>query len=185
MQKPYQTFVWDWKDGQTFPKARPTDTEYSAYLDRLTVVCSDVVLIDRKNQKLWLAHRVIEPIKSWWVMGGGIRPGDDPAQGALNHFKRDTGFTLGAERLSYLGLFNYHFGLRQIGALMPERRPFNSLAFTYTVEPTLAELENLTANLRPTEYDTTLGLKAFGQADLENPALHPALTVMWKMVFSQ
>ena len=83
------------------------DDEYGRALDSLVKACSDVLVVDPRSSRIYLGKRCVEPQPDWWYIGGRVKPGDTPQQGAARNVHRELGLDLPSERFAVLA--NYSF----------------------------------------------------------------------------
>jgi 8-oxo-dGTP diphosphatase len=71
-------------------------------------------ILCRDGRILVIRHRHDDPAKEYWVLpGGGLEPGETPAEGARREMREETGLTVRVERLAYVHDQEYR-GERQL-----------------------------------------------------------------------
>lgn len=70
--------------------SRLSDEEYVRVLNNVVVCCVDCAVVC--SDEMLLGVRTDEPAKgSWWIMGGRMKPGEDPRQTARRVLQREIG----------------------------------------------------------------------------------------------
>jgi|CXWL01.1.fsa_nt_gi ADP-ribose pyrophosphatase YjhB (NUDIX family) len=153
---------------------------YEQALSSLIVVCADTVIIDREHKTLWLAKRIVPPISTDWVIGGRIGAGEKEQDGAQRIFARETSLNLPRERFSFLGMNRYICSERK---QYPQEKGSDTLSYTFIAELTPEEIQIVSKNLEPQEYDLSAGLTEFSRTQLVERKVHRAIIDMYDLIF--
>jgi ADP-ribose pyrophosphatase YjhB (NUDIX family) len=130
-------------------RVRLTDDEYARAMQAFPILCADVVFIRTDERMLYLADRIIHPVKGWWWIGGRIYRGETYEDAAIRKIHEDTGLQLSADRLVYVETVRLLSGVRQQA---PQDIGADTVTLTYAVEITPEELAVANAGLDPEEY---------------------------------
>lgn len=163
---------------QPIPGVRLDDTEYARALQRFVPACTDVVVIDRREQLFYLAARTSKPITGWWWIGGGIQAGMSKEEAAVAGFKREAGLTLSTERLMLVAVNDYRFKDR---AQEPQDIGCHMLGYIFAVE--LSKEERASLVLDPNEYQSGSKLKPFDRTGLVTSGVFPAVLDLYDDLF--
>lgn len=66
---------------------------YSLVRDNVVRACVDVIIMDKRNKKVLLGKRIIEPWPNWWTFGGRIIPGESPSEACARTVEQDLGLS--------------------------------------------------------------------------------------------
>lgn len=161
-----------------FDPIRLTDDEYARAIATLVVVCTDIGIVDRKTNTIYLAQRKARPAKGWWwYIGGRSRVGETEIQSAQRCFLRETGLSIDDARLSFITMQRHFFKDRQ---QPPTKTGCDSLCYVFALE--LTEQERQSIHLDKDEYEDG-AFKAFSYTGSPHPELPAAINDFCKKVF--
>lgn len=89
------------------------DVEYGRALDVFVKGCADILVQDESTGEVLLVRRTSHPQPDWWVVGGRLRAGDSPAEGAARNLERETGVRVEPSRLAPLCVASMLFQKRK------------------------------------------------------------------------
>ncbi len=95
------------------------------------------VIIDR-DERMLLAHWNEHGRSGWTLPGGGLEPGEDPADGARREILEETGYT--AELDGVLGIDSFVIPAEERSH--PTTRPLHAIRIVYRAHVTGGELTN-------------------------------------------
>ncbi len=140
------------------------DAEYLTALNKLLIVCSDVLWVRPESQELWLTWRKVHSTKGPWMFGGRQLRGETPREAAVRKLSREVGTDVGPDELSYLATLVWLSEFRQ---QEPQGAGCHFILFHYCWQPQDELVASKQAKLDPAEYDLEHGIKAYGLADIE------------------
>lgn len=159
-----------------------TDQEYTHAIESFVIPCADAILVDRAAGHIYLAKRLSKPMdNTWWMIGGRRKAGVAPRDAMQEIFKRETSLNLPKERFTFAAMAEYLCHNRN---QEPQDKGCHTQGYTFALELTAEERAIVAANLDPTEYDPTEGLKAFSVADLSDGSHHPMLRLLAQKALS-
>lgn len=128
---------------------------------------SDVIVTSEDCSKVFLGQRKVEPQPDWWYIGGRVRPGETPQQGAAKNVRRELKLDLPVERFEVVA--NYSFVWRMRAQAPPE----HGTADLSTVHHLrLSDAEAASAVLDDKEYSDA---RWFPVEEVLEGEFHPAL----------
>ena len=170
------------EDGyQSIPSVRLSDEEYGRGLQCFVPVCTDIAIIDRKTQTIYLAKRKTKPMPDWWWIGGRMEPHETKEEAAVRSFERETGLKLPQNRFQLATIFDYRYKDR---AQTPQEIGCHTLGYTFVVELEPAELAFASSHLERHEYEPSAGLSPFNREQLIEKNVFPAILDLFDHVFS-
>ena len=172
------TFIEDKK--HTFVPKRLADAEYADAIQCLTVVCTDVCIIDRHNKLFYLAPRKSKPFANkWWYIGGRSLFGERENYSIQRCFKRETGLLINKDRFELIQMNRYLLVDREFE---PCNIGTDSLCYTFVIELTDQERSQLV--LDKDEYTNGKDLKSFDRKELaESKDVPPPILELYDKVF--
>ncbi len=123
------------------------DETFSLALDALVIACVDIVFCWRGQ--VLLAKRNHLPRQDWWVIGGRMKPSEDPLQTAQRKVQEEAGLKISSDRPRFIAVYSTQFAQR---SQPPQSYGLHSLNLTYAIA--LNDAEQATLDLTPKEYDT-------------------------------
>ncbi len=165
---------------QPIPKIRLDDEAYGKLLQCCAPMCTDIVVVDRKNQLFWLAKRQTKPLDNWWWMGGRTNAQETKEASALRIFLRETGLKLEEKQLELVAILDYRFKDR---AQEPKDIGSHTVAHVFAVELTEDECRRASSHLEQKEYDFEKGLVAFNRKEIIDSNLFPAILDLYDHMF--
>ncbi|MDP3740712.1 MAG: hypothetical protein Q8R08_00070 [bacterium] len=155
----------------------PTAQEYARVSPRFPKIAPDTIIIDRKDNTLYLAQRIVQTMKGWWNFGGSLLAREDLVAGARRTFLRDAGLDLPEVRFEFIMIQRIISAIRQEE---PQEAGEDCFVFQFAVELTAEERERVV--LAPTRYDPQIGLRAFDREGLVREA-RPPMVRFYDQVF--
>lgn len=155
------------------------DEVYNAAMRSFVVVCTDAIIINKKEKAVYLAKRRIKPMKNWWVIGGRSFTGELPEESIVRCFERETTLLLAGKRFKMLCINRYLWKDRQ---QEPQDIGSDNLAYTFAVELTEEEIRAVSMNLNKEEYED-IGLEKFDLKRLRQEKIHPMIVLAYKQIF--
>ncbi len=152
---------------------------YSAAMKSFVVVCTDAIIISKKEKAVYLAKRKIKPMKDWWVIGGRSFAGELPKVSIARCFERETTLKLSKRRFKLLCINRYLWKDRE---QEPQDAGSDNLAYTFAVELSGKERVDVSANLNNEEYED-IGLEKFDLGRLCREKAHPMIIAAYKQIF--
>lgn len=133
----------------SFGKKFLSEESYQEAIQGMVVVCTDIVLVNKKECAIYLAKRKAKPANDkWWVMGGRVFAGEEAIHSVQRCLKRESGIEIkDLRRFEYVCMNRYFFINREQD---PQDIPVDSLTYTYLLELDVAEMEKI--NLDQQEY---------------------------------
>ncbi len=65
------------EEGFILPEERYlSEHDYANAIQSLVVVCTDIVIINREEKRIYLAYRKAKPMNNYWWIGGRMRAGE-------------------------------------------------------------------------------------------------------------
>ena len=147
------------------------DDEYGRALDSLVKACSDVLIVADGGMRVFLGQRCVEPQPDWWYIGGRVKPGDTPQEGAARNVKRELGLDVAPCRFSVLANYSFVWRTRMQA---PAHHGTADISTIHSLELTPAEAATIA--LDPKEYSDARWFLVQEVLDGDfHPALHQAL----------
>lgn len=147
----------------TFYELLPNET-YIQTMRLMTIVCSDIYLIRRNEEKLFLARRIVKPAQNkLWAIGGRKLAMEKPEDAAVRHIKNDLGLNIGSTRLQLVSMDEYFW---QEVQQEPQNQGSDNLCFTFALDISLDELEIARRSLSEAEYDLESGINGYNYENL-------------------
>eukprot|EP00929_Paragymnodinium_shiwhaense_P078560 TRINITY_DN40740_c0_g1_i1.p1 TRINITY_DN40740_c0_g1~~TRINITY_DN40740_c0_g1_i1.p1 ORF type:complete len:256 (+),score=55.08 TRINITY_DN40740_c0_g1_i1:67-768(+) len=88
------------------------DAEYGRALDALVKAVSDVLVTSEDCSQVFLGRRKVEPQPDWWYIGGRVRPGETPQEGAAKNVRRELKLDLPSSRFTVLANYSFVWQMR-------------------------------------------------------------------------
>lgn len=134
---------------------------YEEMMTFCTIVCADVIIVNLREQLLYLAKRVVSPAKNeLWAIGGRRYAFEDPVKAAVRFLRDDAGINVSVCRIHFVTMNDYAWNVVKQSTVHGS----NNLCFTFYVNLSKKEREQIV--LDPKEYDIEFGLVAIGRKDL-------------------
>ena len=161
------------------PSQRPKNTwltgkEYERAGQRLSFVSHDVLITHRLSESIFLAKRIIHPMKDWWYIGGAKTASVPLLQSMSDKFEQETGLTISPHRLELITTQEFEWS-------QPIYR--NDVSFIFELQLSPDGRREVSQNLDPNEYDTKAGLKAFNREGIMQDGVHPAIQESFRLLF--
>jgi len=161
-------------------KSKLIDNEtYSLASQSMIIVCTDAIIVDRKNKLFYLAKRSVQPMKGYWSIGGRRRAGETSQQAIQRNFHRETSLKLPLKRFKLLAVRECIWSTRK-------EHPINvgkhDIIFFHVVELNKKELAKANTYLCSSEYETR-SLESFNYKKMLEKKIHPALVDNYKLFF--
>lgn len=142
------------------------DEVYTQILDAIVVACLDIVLVH--EGKVLLGKRAWHPQADWWIIGGRMRPGEEPEAAAVRHAKRDLGLDLELDRFRYLTTFSTAWKTRRHA---PAENGTHTISIVMAIELDSEEAGSIRLNEEYTEQQWIAPNEITTNGDF-HPALH-------------
>ncbi len=159
-----------------------SDEALCEFLDARVVVCSDVMLYNRKKESVYLATRKHKPAEGPWVIGGQTKRGEKAKDTACRRLKAETSIDIDPQRLEYLTTAEYIWSYR---AEPESTNGRHDLARTFALEITDEERGIIAQNLDQKEYEVKDGLKAYTHDDLIAANVRSCLIDYYNLIFQK
>ena len=145
------------------------DETFSMVRDNAVRGCADGVIVNHRGEIL-LGKRTIYPWPDWWVIGGGIIPGESPRKALARNIKRELNIDIVPERGMILNGFSFVWDKRQ---QKPEDHGCHDLSVIHVLPLEESEVESIVPN---EEYDNVQWVKP--RKVIRNDTFHPAIQRM-------
>jgi len=162
------------------PRKFLDEKTYAQAIAAFVVVCTDIILINRKKRLFYLAKRRVKPQQHWWVIGGRSFAGELPEDAAKRCLQRETSLIIAKSRLRLIKINRYLFKSRQ---QKPQNIGVDLIGYTFILEATSKELALASASLDTNEYES-LGLQAFNYKRMKKEKVHPMLLDLYNQLFN-
>lgn len=175
---PSREYIFD----PTFVMQPPFLSEpvYNLVLQACVICCTDILFVNSKHETTYLFPRKVHPFHGWWLCGGRIPAGTPLLTAAVKKIRSETGLTIAKERLTLIAIHRYIFPLRE---QEPQNTGSDSMAWTYALEPTQAELDFMRSSLDPKEYEDGSALREFTRDDLIRNHVYQEIIDLYDTVF--
>ena len=156
------------------------DVEYSHALDMFVIVCVDALIINRAKRTIYLAPRKAKPMQGWWVIGGRVRAGEKEQDAMRRKFLQETSVDVDPARFEFLRMNRYFWKDRE---QEPQGNGSDNLAYSFAIELTGQELQQVSKNLEKREYEASGGLREFTREELLQEGAHEAIIDLYDQIF--
>lgn len=85
--------------------------EFGMIRDNVVRTTTDCVVVNERGEML-LGKRSREPQPDWWIIGGGMKPGESFEISAARNIKRELSLTINPVRFKYLNVYSFVWGTR-------------------------------------------------------------------------
>ncbi len=154
---------------------------YSKAIKSIIVVCSDVMIFNRKEKSVYLAKRRVEPMKGWWEIGGRRFAGETALEAAVRNFTRETALKISPSRFKFITTIENIWQKRKE---KPAKTGKHDLIFIFAVNLNKKEIKIVSKNLNQKEYYPN-SLEKFDKKRLIKEKIHPALIEIYDKIFNQ
>lgn len=144
-----------------------TDEEYGRIRDNIVRTVVDCILINKG--KMLLGKRSREPQSDWWVIGGGMKPGESFEQAAKRNLKRELNLDINLSRFRYFDIYSFVWSKR---TEPPQENGCHDVSVTMILEISDEEIARITPN---DEYEDLDWFDPKIVAKSEN--FHPAVVI--------
>lgn len=165
---------------QPIPCAHLSEEAYAVGLQRFVPGCQDIVPIDSRRRKMYLARRRSKPMKGLWWIGGGMYAHQTKEEAAVALFRQETGIELSAERFKLVAIFDYRWKDRE---QTPQDIGCHMIGYTNVVELSDEEICAIEGQLDRQEYEEGYGLRAYAREDLVLLGVFPAVLDLYDHIF--
>jgi len=162
------------------PSIRLSNKEYARGLQCFVPACTDIIPINRRSKKIYLANRRSKPITGLWWIGGKMMPTETKEESVVRAFERETKLKLPIKRFKLVAVFDYRWKDR---AQKPQNIGCHMLAYTFTIELSIKELQFASTHLDPKEYDNKNGLTAFTRKELVKANVFPVILDLYDHLY--
>ncbi|MCL5004777.1 MAG: NUDIX domain-containing protein [Patescibacteria group bacterium] len=153
---------------------------YSKAMESMIVVCSDVMIFNRKEKAVYLAKRRVKPMKGLWEIGGRRFAGETALKAAVRNFTRETTLKIKSSRLKFITTIE---NIWQSRKEKPIKIGKHDLIFVFAVNLNKKEIEIVSKNLGSKEYHQN-SLEKFDKKRLLKEKVHPALIEIYNKIFN-
>ncbi len=153
---------------------------YSKALESMIVVCSDIMIFNRKEKSVYLAKRQVEPMKGWWEIGGRRFAGETALEAAVKNFTRETTLKISPSRFKFITTIENIWQKRKE---KPIKIGKHDLVFIFAVNLNKKEIKIASENLNTKEYYSN-SLEKFDKKRLLKEKIHPALVEIYDKIFN-
>lgn len=157
-----------------------SDAAYKKVLDNTIFVCTDVVIVNTEKRVVYLAKRIVNPMRGIFWIGGRRKKGETPLEGIQHNFERETGLDLPADRFKFVTIVEYIWQIRE---QKPQENGSQNVAHQFMIELTDEELDIVSQNLSTSEYDSEYGLQEFNRDRLKKEEIHPVIMDVFNKIF--
>jgi hypothetical protein len=164
------------------PQVYLSDENYAEAMESLVVVCADALFINRLRRSVFLAARRADPFMGPWLIGGRIFAGENEKEGVRRCMERETGVDAESGRFNFFSMNRYISKLRK---QLPKEKGSDTLAYTFFIELTPAELAWASQHLDPEEYDRAYGIQEFDRERLVREKVRQPIIDMYDLVFNE
>ena len=152
---------------------------YLKAMESMIVVCSDIMIINRKEKAVYLVKRRVKPMQGWWQIGGRRFAGETARETAVKNFLRETSLKINPSRFKFITTIE---NIWQSKKEKPIKTGKHDLIFVFTVDLNKKEIKMVSKNLDPKEYCQN-SLEKFSRKRLLKEKIHPALIEIYDKIF--
>lgn len=87
-------------------------SDYAMVRDSVVRACVDICAVNQKGEMLF-GKRAWYPARDWWIIGGGMRPGESFREAASKNIKRELGLDIEPERFERLWEYSMAWAKRR------------------------------------------------------------------------
>lgn len=156
--------------------------EYAKAIQNLVVVCTDIVIVDKENETIYLAKRKSKPMNNYWWIGGRMKAGETKEESAIRCFKRETGLDINISDLKLEGMLDFRFKNRQ---QIPQDFSCHTLSYVFSISLSSEEIFQASTHLDRLEYDNDFGLKAYSREELITMNVFQAVIDIYDFIFKK
>jgi hypothetical protein len=152
---------------------------YSEALSSLIIVCADAVIVSREKKSIFLAKRIVSPMKGYWTIGGRRFAGETSIDAVRRNFHRETGILSEESR--------FHF-LTSIEVIWKDRFEFpnnkgkHDLIQFFSIYLNENEIIEANKNLLLSEYEA-MSLVSFNLEELIKYQVNPIMHQIYNTIF--
>jgi len=155
------------------------DRTYATMVEKSVICCADAIITLRGDiGAVYLAQRCVYPMKGFWCLGGRVFFNDPTDEHTIARaVEKETGVQFERDRFRYLCVNDYVWACTAQGEF-----PGRNRASLYQLDVYRDELDQMSAGLSSTEYDTRFGLQRFDMQRMQEEAVHPAMLHALSMI---
>jgi len=157
------------------------DAEYEQAMRAFIILCSDVVFINHAQRIVYLAERIVEPVKGLWWIGGRVLRGETFETAAVRKIHEECGIKVAEDRLKFVEIIRHMSAMRK---QHPQNVGADTMTFTYFVEIQPEEVVEANLALSPTEY-APASLLPYDVSRLKEIGVHQQVLDICSLIFSQ
>lgn len=154
---------------------------YPLAAEALIVVCTDAIIIDKKNKLFYLAQRCVQPMKGFWSIGGRRYTGEPGFVSVARNFKKETSLDISFKRFKPLIAREFIWKMRKES---PSNVGKHDIIQFYTIELTKKEIDTANAHLCLKEYIYG-SLEPFDYKRLKAKKIHQGLIDNYELIFGK
>lgn len=166
------------EDGHQMKKLFLKSQSYQKAISSMIIVCSDVMIFNRKERSVYLAKRRVKPMQGWWEIGGRRFAGETTIEAAVRNFTRETGLKIKPSRLKFVTQIEHIWKDRKE---KPEKIGKHDIGFIFSINLNKKEINFVSQHLDPKEY--TGKLEKFDKKRLIKEKVHPTMLEVYKKIF--
>ncbi|MDO8558744.1 MAG: NUDIX hydrolase [bacterium] len=85
--------------------------KYGMIRDNIVRTCADCVIVNERGEML-LGKRNIKPWPDWWIIGGGMKPGESFEAAVVRNLKREINLSIDPTRFRHLNHYSFVWARR-------------------------------------------------------------------------
>lgn len=160
---------------------RVSDIEYERAMRAFVILCADVVFVNRELCLIYLAERIVEPVKGLWWIGGRVLRGETFETAAVRKIHEECGIKISEDRLKFIEIIRHMSAVRK---QHPQNIGADTMTFTYYVEIQPDEIVAANLALSPTEY-TPASLLPYDVSRIKEVGVRQQVLDICSRIFSQ
>lgn len=165
-------------DHLILPKKLPEHI-YAEAMSSMIVVCADIAIFCPKSRTLYLAKRIVSPMRGYWTIGGRRLAGEAGTEAARRNLLRETGVEVDEGRFSIATSVEVIWSDRKED---PRTQGKHDIIQFYAVTLSDDELQHANKNLIQSEYEH-MSLRHFNQEELVECNVSPIIHKVYKAIF--
>jgi hypothetical protein len=161
------------------PKRLPVKT-YSEAMSSLIIACADAVIICPESKVIYLAKRIVSPMKGYWTIGGRRFAGETAIEAVRRNLLRETGIDAEESRFCHETILEIIWSNRKEE---PTSEGKHDIINFFSIVLTKLELIKVNQNLLSSEYEV-MSLRPFSYNQLVKEKINPVILYLYKHVFN-
>ena len=160
------------------PKKLPEDI-YAQAMSSMIVVCADIAIFCPKSKALYLAKRIVSPMRGYWTIGGRRLAGEAGTEAARRNLLRETGVDVEEACFSMATSIEVIWSDRKED---PRTQGKHDIIQFYAVMLSDEEIKHANENLIQSEYERR-SLRRFNQEELIAYNVSPIIHKVYQAIF--